>query len=145
MVDYEYYDWNNLIDEAQRTKMCNVVDMGIRAGKFWHNSPKYQTNWNVFQDFTDLKMSFIWSAFKYLDKEVQIKNVQSWSFQTSLKHVEDRDTLWHHHNHNPETKTVSGVYYMHLPGLAKSAPENPGVPLAIKDTSTSSATGTFLI
>ena len=30
MVDYEYYDWNNLIDEAQRTKMCNVVDMGIR-------------------------------------------------------------------------------------------------------------------
>ena len=22
---------------------------------------------------------------------------------------------WHHHNHNPETTTVSGVYYMRLP------------------------------
>ena len=129
MIDYEFYDWNNLIDETQRTKMCNVVDMGIKAGKFWHNSPKYQTNWNVFQDFTDLKMSFIWSAFRFLGREVQIKNIQSWSFQTSLKHAEDRDKLWHHHNHNPATKTVSGVYYMHLPEDVKDL-ETAGTELA---------------
>lgn len=115
MIEYEYYDWNNLIDDKERERMCIVVDQGIKAGKFWTNSPKYQTNWNVFEDFTDLKMSFIWSCFRYLGKEVQIKQIQSWSFQTSLKHAEDRDKLWHHHNHNPETKTVSGVYYMHLP------------------------------
>ena len=129
MIEYEYYDWNSLIDEKHRDRMRNDIEMGIRAGKFWHNSPKYQTNWNVFQDFTDLKMAFIWSAFKYLGKEVQIKNVQSWAFQTSLKHAEDRDTLWHHHNHNPATKTVSGVFYLHLPEDVKDL-EKAGTELA---------------
>lgn len=129
MIEYEYYDWNSLIDEKHRDRMRNDIEMGIRAGKFWHNSPKYQTNWNVFQDFTDLKMAFIWSAFKYLGKEVQIKNIQSWAFQTSLKHAEDRDTLWHHHNHNPATKTVSGVFYLHLPEDVKDL-EKAGTELA---------------
>ena len=129
MIEYEYYDWNSLIDEKHRDRMRNDIEMGIRAGKFWHNSPKYQTNWNVFQDFTDLKMAFIWSACKYLGKEVQIKNIQSWAFQTSLKHAEDRDTLWHHHNHNPATKTVSGVFYLHLPEDVKDL-EKAGTELA---------------
>jgi len=116
---HEYFDWNHLIDEQARNRMCNEVAMGIKAGKFWHNSPKFQTNWNVFgssrHDFVNLKMSFIWSCFAYLQREVKIKQIQSWSFMTSLKHAEDRDTLWHHHNHNNQTETVSGVYYMHLP------------------------------
>ena len=86
MLEYEYYDWTNLLSQRDIDSMCNEVDTGIRAGKFWHNSPKYQTNWNVFQNFTDLKMSFIWSCFRFLGREVQIKNIQSWSFQTSLKH-----------------------------------------------------------
>ena len=63
MVEYEYYDWNNLITEKDRQSMVNEIALGIKAGKFWHNSPKFQTNWNVFQNFTDLKMSFIWSCF----------------------------------------------------------------------------------
>ena len=118
-MNHEYFDWTALIDEKARQRMCNEVGLGIKAGKFWHNSPKYQTDWNVFGspslEFKNLKMSFIWSCFAYLQKEVQIKKVQSWSFQTSLKHAEDRETLWHHHNHDKSTKTVSGVYYMHLP------------------------------
>ena len=129
MIEYEFYDWNNLITENDRQTMCREVSTGIDAGKFWTNSPKYQTDWNVFQDFTDLKMSFLWSCFRYLGREVQIKNVQSWSFRTSLKHAEDRDTLWHHHNHNPETTTVSGVYYMQLPDDVKDL-EKAGTELA---------------
>ena len=54
MLEYEYYDWTNLIDEQERQRMCSIVDSGIKAGRFWHNSPKYQTDWNVFQDFTNL-------------------------------------------------------------------------------------------
>ena len=119
MVEYEYYDWNNLIDEQQRHKMCEVVATGIKEGKFWTNSPKYQTNWNVFQDFTDLKMSFIWSAFRYLGREVQIKNVQSWSFMTSRKYPEDRENLWHHHHHDTSVQSVSGVYYVKVPVVKK--------------------------
>jgi len=129
MVEYEFYDWNNLITQINREDMCREISAGIDAGNFWTNSPKFQTNWNVFQNFTDLKMSFLWSCFRYLGREVQIKNVQSWSFRTSLKHAEDRDKLWHHHNHNLETKTVSGVYYMHLPDDVKDL-EKAGTELA---------------
>jgi hypothetical protein len=129
MLEYEYYDWTSLIDEKERERMCSIVDSGIKAGRFWHNSPKYQTDWNVFQDFTNLKMSFIWSCFKFLGREVQIKQIQSWSFQTSLKNAEDRDKLWHHHNHNPNTTTVSDVYYMQLPDDVKDL-EKAGTELA---------------
>ena len=133
MTELVHYDWSTLIDEESKKLMCDDIDNVIAEGNFWKNSPPYQTNINIFglphEHWNNLKMSFIWSAFKYLDKEVQIKNVQSWSFQTSLKHVEDRDTLWHHHNHNPETKTVSGVYYMHLPDDVKDL-EKAGTELA---------------
>jgi hypothetical protein len=64
-------------------------------------------------------MSFIWSCFAFMNQERQIKNIQSWSFQTSLTTAEDRNNLWHHHNHNPETTTVSGVYYLQIPDDVK--------------------------
>jgi len=119
MFSSEYYDWNTLIDNDARNRMtCNIRE-AINTGHFWTNSPKYQTNYNVFgtsqQDFINLKMSFIWSCFAFLNKEVKIHNIQSWAYMTSLNYPEDRDTLWHHHNHNPATKTVSGIYYLDLP------------------------------
>ena len=118
MTHHEYYDWSNLITDDSRKIMCEEIKAGIDAGKYWKNSPKFQTDWNVFatprQEFINLKMSFIWSCFAYLNMEVQIKQIQSWSFITKLP-GEDRDKLWHHHDHNDQTKTVSGVYYLHLP------------------------------
>ena len=42
---------------------------------------------------------------------------------------EDRDKLWHHHNHNTATETVSGVYYLHLPDDVTSY-ETAGTELA---------------
>ena len=121
---HEYFDWNHLINEQSRNRMCNEVAMGIKAGKFWHNSPKFQTNWNVFgstrHDFVNLKMSFIWSCFAYLQREVKIKQIQSWSFMTSLKHAEDRDTLWHHHNHNKGHWMIYPGKIWHRPGIVQS-------------------------
>ena len=117
---HEYYDWNNLIDSGSRERMREEITKGIEAGKYWKNSPKYQTDWNVFgtptSDFANLKMSFIWSCISYLKFEPSIKQIQSWAFQTCLP-GEDRDKLWHHHNHNPQTKTISGVYYLHHPDV----------------------------
>lgn len=116
---HEYYDWNALIDEQARQRMCLAIKAGINEGHYWKNSPRYQTDWNVFgtpgQDFINLKMSFIWSCFAYMSKEVQIKTIQSWSYLTSLTFPENRDRLWHHHNHDTSTTTVSGVFYLHLP------------------------------
>lgn len=136
---HEFYDWSTLIDKDARQRMHDEVHSLIfEQGKYWTNSPKYQTNKNVMKlpgcDWMNLKMSFIWSCFAYLQKEVQIKNIQSWSYMTSLKKEENRDILWHHHNHDPNTKTVSGVFYIHLPDDVKDlttagtelAPNGPG-------------------
>ncbi len=132
-MENEYYDWNQLISEESRLNLMHDVNQLISNGKYFTNSPKFQTNVNVFglqtEEWINLKMSFVWSCFAYLGREVQIKNVQSWSYQTSLKNAENRDTLWHHHNHNEETTTVSGVYYLHLPDDVKDL-EQAGTELA---------------
>ena len=132
---HEYYDWNNLINRGSRMAMCNDVNTLISQGDVWTNSPKYQTNVNMFglanENWTNLKMSFIFSCFAFMKREVKIKNIQSWSYRTSLKDAEDRDTLWHHHDHNPDTTTVSGVYYMHLPIAGEVVgPQTAGTELA---------------
>ena len=118
-MEHEYYNWNSLIDSDSRDRMVTNVDEIIASGNYFTNSPRFQTKQNVFglqtTDWVNLKMSFIWSCFAFMNREVQIKNIQSWSFQTSQQTAEDRDNLWHHHNHNPETTTVSGVYYLQLP------------------------------
>ena len=118
-MDYELYDRDSLIDANSRQRMVETVDEIIASGNYFTNSPRFQTKQNVFglptSDWINLKMSFIWSCFAFMNREVQIKNIQSWSFQTSLKTAENRDILWHHHNHNSETTTVSGVYYLRIP------------------------------
>jgi len=119
MIEYEYYDWNNLIGADSRQRMVADIRKLIDEGHYWKNSPKFQTDVNVFgiptQDWTNLKMSFIWSCFAYLQREVQIKTIKSWSYMTSLKHPEPRETLWHTHDRGPGVKTLSAVYYLHLP------------------------------
>lgn len=134
MQVHEYYDWNKLITPDQRFEMCKDINELISKGNIWTNSPKYQTNVNIFglhqEHWTNLKMSFIWSCFAFMKQERQIKNIQSWSYRTNKKDAEDRDTLWHHHNHNPETTTVSGVYYVHLPVAEENDLETAGTELA---------------
>lgn len=116
---HQYFNFDNLIDNIDRDAMMNDIDYHIAQGNYFENSPKFQTNVNILglpgQHWTKLKMSFLFSVFTFLGKEVQIKNVQSWSYRTSLKFPENRNKLWHHHNHNPNTTTISGVYYCHIP------------------------------
>ena len=134
MKVHEYYDWNHLITLDQRFEMCKGINELIAKGNVWTNSPKYQTNVNIFglptEQWINLKMSFIWSCFAFMKQERQIKNIQSWSYRTNVNDAEDRDTLWHHHNHNPETTTVSGVYYLHLPIAEENDLETAGTELA---------------
>ena len=114
----EYYDWNALINEEARSRMCLNVRQQVEADNYSKDLPKFQVM-SPFrfgtEDWTNLSMSFVWSCFAYLKKEVSIKQLQSWSYMTSLKYPEDRDILWHQHNRSNETSTLSGVYYLHLP------------------------------
>ena len=68
-MEHEYYDWNKLIDGQARARMKHDIAQLINDGQYWTNSPPYQTNINIFglqtQDWSNLKMSFIWSCFAY--------------------------------------------------------------------------------
>lgn len=119
MIEYEVYDWNSLITDQDRQKMITDIRQLIDQGRYWTNCPRYQTTDNIFgldgEHWCNMKMSFIWSVFAYIKRDVPIKSVKSWSYMTSLKYTEDnRDTLWHTHEREG-SRVVSGVYYLHVP------------------------------
>lgn len=118
MKIHEEYDWTSLINSDARRSMTNDIDMLVKQGKFWHNSPPYQTNVNVFglntPEWNNLKMSFIWSCFAFMGREAQIKSIKSWGYQTNLATQENRDMYWHQHIRE-NNLVVSGVYYLQLP------------------------------
>lgn len=137
MIDYEYYDWTSLIKADARERTAQDIHSLIEQGKYWKNSPPYQTDVNVFglpgEHWNNLKMSFIWSCFAYMKQERQIKGIKSWGYKTNVDTQEDRNTYWHQHM-RPDCITLSGVYYLHLPKgcnlktsgteLAYTTPEN---------------------
>jgi len=118
MIEYELYDWTSLIDSKARSFISNDIDTTISSGKFWHNSPPYQTNINVFgiqhENWMNLKMSFIWSCFAFMRQERQIKTIKSWGYKTNLDTQEDRNNYWHQHIRD-NNLVLSGVYYVKMP------------------------------
>ena len=118
MIEYEYYDWTSLIDASARNKMRGDIAELINQGHYWDNSPPYQTNVNVFglqgEEWTNLKMSFIWSAFAFMKHDRPIKSIKSWGYKTNLQTQEDRDIYWHQHIRD-NNLVVSGVYYIKMP------------------------------
>lgn len=114
------YDWNNLITGDDRQAIIQDIRQIIDQGDFYENSPKFQTKMDVFSvkkpHWSKLRMSFFWSCFAYLGKEVQIAHLKSWGMMTSTQWQENRDNLWHDHAwYNEEMSKLSGVYYVHLP------------------------------
>jgi|TARA_R110000796_G_scaffold246816_1_gene371849 hypothetical protein len=133
MFTHEYYDWTGLINGPSRLRMISDIDKLIANGDYWTNSPPYQTNVNIFglqtQDWINLKMSFIWSCFAYMQREAQIKSVKSWGYQTSLKTTEDRERYWHQHLREG-SQVISGVYYLALPDSVCGEFETSGTEIA---------------
>lgn len=139
MIEYEYFNWNNLIDDDARRRMITDINCVIQDGHYWKNSPPYQTSINIFgltpDYWNNLKMSFIWSAFAYMKQERQIKSIKSWAYKTSADTQEDRNQYWHQHIREGSV-VLSGVYYLHIPEdvdmktsgteFAPNGPENDG-------------------
>ena len=78
----EYYDWNNLITDDARLRMCIDVRKQVEQENYSFDLPKYQVM-SPFrygtEDWTNLSMSFMWSCCAYCKREVKITNLQSWS------------------------------------------------------------------
>jgi hypothetical protein len=115
------FDFSSLITKQDDQEACGIIKNIIADGNYFTNSPKYQTKENIFgrQEAVWLKyrMSFLFSVFMYLGREVRVSNMMAWSFMTNLEGAEDRETLWHDHWHpkNPGAKMLSGIWYLHIP------------------------------
>lgn len=119
---HEWYDFSSLISDKDEIGAMSSIEEIIQSGQYFKNSPKFQTEKNVFgiQDdvWLKLRFSFIFSAFMYLGREVPIHALQAWSFMTNNDVIENRDDLWHTHHYTPGKTTISGIYYLHIPSDA---------------------------
>jgi len=118
---FRKFDFSSTISQADNTEAIGIIKNIIADGNYFTNSPKYQTKENIFGRseaiWLKYRMSFLFSVFMYLGREVKVGNMMAWSFMTNLEGAEDRETLWHHHWHpkNPDAKMLSGVFYLDIP------------------------------
>jgi hypothetical protein len=118
---FRKYDYSSLMNPADNSHIIATVRDIIAKGNYFDekHSPKYQTKENIFArqtpTFLKLRMTFIMSCFFYLGKEVRIKGINAWSFQTNAGDNLERDRLWHHHHQDQTYPKLSGIYYVHIP------------------------------
>jgi len=119
------FDFSSVITEQDNQEACRIIKSIIADGNYFTNSPKFQTKENIFGRkeavWLKYRMSFLFSVFMYLGREVRVGNMMAWSFMTNLEGAEDREKLWHHHWHpsRPDAKLLSGIWYLHIPDDVK--------------------------
>jgi hypothetical protein len=120
------FNFSSVITQQDNNTACDIIRKTIvEDGNYFTNSPKFQTRENIFARLEPVwlkyRMSFLFSVFMYLDREVRVSNMMAWSFMTNLKGAEDRETLWHNHWHpqDPNSKMMSGIFYLHIPDDVK--------------------------
>ena len=118
---FRKFNFSSIISEIDNQEACKIIKDIIADGNYFTNSPKFQTKENIFSRkeavWLKYRMSFLFSVFMYLGKEVKVSNMMAWSFMTNLESAEDREKLWHNHWHptNPNAKMMSGIWYLHIP------------------------------
>jgi hypothetical protein len=132
---FRKYDYSGVINPADNSHIIATVRDIIAKGNYFdeQHSPKYQTKENIFArqtpTFLKLRMTFVMSCFFYLGKEVRIKGINAWSFQTNAGDNLERDRLWHHHHQDQTYPKLSGIYYVHIP-TDEPNPETSGTEFA---------------
>lgn len=118
---FRKFDFSSVIKKEDHDQAISTVKQIIANGNYFKNSPKFQTQENIFGRsepcWLKYRMSFLMSVFMYLGREAKVSNMMAWSFMTNLEGAEDRDTLWHNHWHpkSPDTNMLSGIMYLHIP------------------------------
>ena len=122
---FKKFDFSSIITPHDNQEAIGIVKNIIAEGNYFTNSPRFQTNENIFKRLEPVwlkyRMSFLMSVFMYLGREVKVNNMMAWSFMTNLESAENRDDLWHHHWHptHDTAKMLSGVLYLHIPNDVK--------------------------
>lgn len=126
------YNFSSLISNEDKTSAISNIEKLVNEGKYFHNTPNYQTNENLFSGdnkWLKFKQSFLFSAFDFIGREVEVENLNAWSYMTNLSTVVNRDTYWHNHNNNQWKNKISGVFYVHIPSNIEQ-PELAGTEFA---------------
>ena len=140
---FRKFNFSSLITKNDDRFACQIIQKIIADGNYFTNSPLFQTKENLFgrpeEIWLKYRMSFLFSVFMYLGREVKVGNMMAWSYMTNLDTHEDRSKLWHNHWHptNPDSKMMSGIWYLHIPEdvqdrdycgteMAPNGPENDG-------------------
>lgn len=119
------FNFSSVITQSDNDTAIGIIKSIIADGNYFTNSPKFQTKENIFARpepvWLKYRMSFLFSAFMYLGREAKVSNMMAWSFMTNLEGAEDRERLWHHHWHpqHPDSKMLSGIFYLHIPNDVK--------------------------
>jgi hypothetical protein len=122
---FRKFNFSSIITEQDNQEAIEIIKGIIASGNYFKNSPPYQTQENIFKRpeavWLKYRMSFLFSAFMYVGREVRVSEMMAWSFMTNLSTVEDRDKYWHNHWHpkNPNSKMISGIMYLHIPSDVK--------------------------
>ena len=122
---FRKFDFSSIITAKDNQEAMGIIKNVIADGNYFTNSPKYQTKENIFSRpepvWLKYRMSFLFSVFMYLGREVKVNNMMAWSFMTNLEGAEDRENLWHHHWHptHANAKMLSGILYLHIPDDVK--------------------------
>jgi len=118
---FRKFDFSSVITAQDNQQACAIIRKIIADGDYFTNSPKFQTKENIFKRtepiWVKYRMSFLFSVFMYLGREVKVSEMMAWSFMTNLESAENREKYWHHHWHpkNPNNSMLSGVLYLHIP------------------------------
>ena len=118
---FKKFNFSSVITDQDNQQAIAIIKSIIADGNYFKNSPKYQTQENIFgrkeEIWLKYRMSFLFSVFMYLGREVKVNNLMAWSFMTNLEGAEDREKLWHNHWHpsHPQAKMMSGIFYLHIP------------------------------
>jgi len=118
---FRKFDFSSVITKQDNETAVGIIRDIVADGNYFTNSPRYQTKENIFkrQEAVWLKyrMSFLFSVFMYLGREVKVSEMMAWSYMTNLEGAEDRNKLWHNHWHpsTPDARMMSGVFYLHIP------------------------------
>jgi hypothetical protein len=117
------FDFSSIITEKDNDTACDIATSIIDSGNYFTNSPRFQTKENIFSRSEPIwlkyRMSFLFSVFLYLGREVKVFNSMAWIFMTNLSTAEDREKLWHHHHHKLDSNMLSGIFYLKIPNDVK--------------------------
>ena len=112
------YDYSSLITATENDTAIGIIKSIIESGKYFKNSPPFQTEENLFGRSEDIwlkyRMTFLTSVFLYLGHEARVSDMMAWSFMTKKSTQPDRNNLWHHHDKHGG-KGISGIMYLHIP------------------------------